>query len=83
MNIVIEVIGWMGAVAVLSGYGLLSMKKLRSDSYSYHGLNIAGSLLLAVYALWKTAIASVAVNVVWLGIGIGAVLALRRAGKRE
>ena len=78
----IEIIGWVGAVLVLGAYTFLSMKKLASDSYTYHGLNIAGSILLGVYALYKDAHASFIVNLVWMIIGIGAVFGLYKASKK-
>jgi fluoride ion exporter CrcB/FEX len=83
MNVWVEIIGGLGAFSVVGAYGLLSAKKLRSDSYGYHGLNILGSFLLALYAYWKTAVASVAVNVIWLCIGVGAVVALKRSLARK
>lgn len=71
-----EVIGWVGAALVLGAYGLLSMHKIPAHSYTYHGMNISGSLLLAGYAFWHGAVASVAVNVIWLLIGMVAVSSL-------
>lgn len=79
----IEIMGWAGAVLVLGAYAFLSLKKLASDSYTYHGLNIAGSVLLGVYALYKDANASFVVNLVWMLIGIGAVLGLYRSGSSK
>ena len=77
----VEIIGWLGAVLVLGAYTFLSMKKLASDSYTYHGLNIGGSVLLGLYALYKDANASFMVNLVWMLIGIGAVIGLFRSGR--
>ncbi len=78
-----EIIGWLGAALVLGAYALLSTRKLISDSYSYHGMNIAGSILLAIYAYYHGAHASVAVNVIWLVIGCIAVIQLLRFMRRR
>jgi hypothetical protein len=78
---IVDWMGWVGAFLVLAAYALISIKKISSDSYYYHGINIVGASLLALYALAKDANASVVVNVVWLLIGIGAVIALYRAGR--
>lgn len=76
-----EILGWTGAIMVLGAYALLSMKKLTSDSYAYHGINIVGSAFLAFYAYQKGAGANVLVNVVWLFIGGAAVFAAWKAGR--
>ncbi len=81
MDMLVEVLGWIGAVMVLGAYALLSARKLPSDSYTYHGINMIGSLFLVIYASYKVAWANVVVNVVWLVIGLIAVIALWRAGR--
>ena len=79
MSIAVECIGWAGAVSVVGAYGLLSMRKLSSDHYAYHAMNILGSFLLALYAIFKDAGASLAVNAIWMMIGIGAVASIYRS----
>ena len=69
MDPLIEIIGWLGAVLVLSAYGLLSAHRLSSRSVTYQLLNIAGSIGLVINTGWNGAIPSAAVNVIWLGIG--------------
>lgn len=81
MDMMIEVLGWVGAVMVLGAYALLSARKLPSDSYTYHGINMLGSLFLIIYASYKIAWANVLVNVVWLLIGAAAMFALWRSGR--
>ena len=79
MNLVMEIIGWVGAALVLAGYGLLSAHKLDSRSVTYQVLNIGGSLGLVINTLWNGAIPSAAVNVIWMGIGLHAVWRNSRA----
>ena len=77
MNIVFEVIGYAGAVAILLAYFLLSIGKITSGR-TYHLLNLVGAIGLlingAVHAAWP----SVVLNVVWTGIAIFSVVQLAR-----
>lgn len=81
MENLIELIGWIGAALVLIAYGAISAKRLSSESASYQGLNLAGSCCLALYALYKGAFATVAVNVVWLLIAAWALTRLLQKSK--
>jgi hypothetical protein len=69
MTLLIEIIGWAGAVLVLLAYGLLSAHRLSSRSGTYQVLNIGGSVGLLINALWNGAIPSAAVNLIWMAIG--------------
>lgn len=73
-----ELLGWVGAALVLGAYALLSAGKLSAERYTYHALNLIGSALLGAYALFHGAIASVAVNAVWMLIGAIAVAGIYR-----
>ena len=82
MNALIEIIGWLGAVLVLSAYGLLSSHRLSSRSAAYQVLNIAGSIGLVINSGWNGAIPSAGVNVIWLGIGAHALWRDARAARQ-
>jgi hypothetical protein len=69
-NLFIDVIGWIGAAALLAAYGLVSTKKLMGDSLPYQLLNLGGSMLLIVNSLYYGAYPSVGVNVVWIAIAL-------------
>lgn len=73
--IVLEVVGWAGAVALLLAYGLLSGGRAAPTSRAYRGLNLAGAVGLAVNGAAHAAWPSVALNLLWLAIGL---FALRR-----
>lgn len=79
MQLVIEIVGWVGALLVLLAYGLLSAHKLNSRSLSYQILNIAGSIGLVINSGWNGAIPSAVVNVIWMGIGAYALWQLPRS----
>ncbi|MFN2226193.1 MAG: CBU_0592 family membrane protein [Anaerolineae bacterium] len=78
-NLLIDVTGWLGAVALLSAYALVSAKKLAGDSLRYQALNLLGGGLLIVNSFYYGAFPSVGVNVVWIAIAIVTLVAGRRA----
>jgi len=78
MAVIVEVIGWGGAVAVLLAYGLVSAERVSSRSWSYQLLNIGGAIGLVINSTWNGAIPSAVVNVIWIGIGVYALTARRQ-----
>jgi len=64
----VNVIGWIGAALVLIAYGLLSIKWLAGNSYSYQALNVTGAILLVINSYYLGAYPSVGVNAAWVGI---------------
>jgi hypothetical protein len=70
MKLVVEVIGWTGALLILGAYALLSAGKLKARSLSYHLMNILGAAGFVVNSGWNGALPSAAMNVIWIGIGI-------------
>ena len=81
LSILMEVVGWIGAVLILAGYGLLSAGKLDARSPAYQWLNIVGAAGFIANSSWNGAWPSAALNVVWVGIGVAALL--RIAGARR
>lgn len=82
MEMLIEILGWIGSVEVIIAYGLNSYQRLRSDSFIFYFLNITGGLLLIIYSIYKGAYANTFINVVWVIIAIPAVIKLLRKSKR-
>ncbi|HEX8546670.1 MAG TPA: hypothetical protein VF691_06880 [Cytophagaceae bacterium] len=68
MTILIEIIGWTGALAVIIAYFLVSLNKVKSASYLYQILNLVGAILLIINTAYLKAYPSAFVNVVWVGI---------------
>lgn len=77
-RVVIEVIGWSGAVIILVSYLLLSANKLSGQSRAYQWMNVVGAACFVVNSGWNGAIPSAALNVVWAGIGIVTLTRLAR-----
>lgn len=69
-----EVIGWLGAVAVLVAYGMVTRF---GTSRLYHWLNIAGACGLLANALHHRAFPSTFVNVIWVFIGAWGITRIR------
>jgi len=75
-------IGWVGAVALLIAYALVSSKKLEGDSAAFQLLNVGGSILLAANTIFYGSYPSTFVNLIWAGIAIFSIAARRRLASR-
>ncbi|MCU0494570.1 MAG: hypothetical protein MUD01_23540 [Chloroflexaceae bacterium] len=78
VRIGIDSIGWIGAALLLFAYGLVSSKRLDGASLRYQGFNLVGSMLLTLNSAYHGAIPSVAVNVVWIIIGLSTIMRVRQ-----
>jgi hypothetical protein len=75
-------IGWVGAVALLIAYALVSSKKLEGDSAAFQLLNVGGSILLAANTIFYGSYPSTFVNLIWAGIAIFSIAARKRLASR-
>ena len=78
MDLLIELVGWAGALAVLVAYGLVSTERVSSRSWSYQLLNIGGAVGLVINSSWNGAIPSAVVNLIWIAIGMYALASRHR-----
>ncbi|MEY2423163.1 MAG: hypothetical protein QOI95_3230 [Acidimicrobiaceae bacterium] len=79
MNVIVEVLGWSGAVLVIGAY-LLSTRDIWPASGTKSAVvNVVGAALLTTNAWYHRAFPSAALNVVW--IAIGAATLARAAGR--
>ena len=81
LDLLMEVAGWIGALLILAGYGLLSAGKLDAKSPAYQWLNVVGAIGFIANSSWNGAWPSAALNVIW--VGIGAVALWRIFGKKR
>ena len=77
-----DAIGWVGAIALLVAYALVSSKRLQGDSAAFQLLNIGGSLLLAANTIFYGSYPSTFVNLVWAAIAALAIVHRRRFSSR-
>lgn len=68
-RILIETIGWTGAVLILIAYVLLSTGRLTGQSRLYQWMNVVGAACFIVNSGYNGAIPSAVLNVVWAAIG--------------
>ncbi len=78
MEVLLNVLGWIGAVLLLLAYALVSFKKIEADSQTYQWLNITASILLLVNTIYYGAYPSSFVNAVWTIIAFFAILTIKR-----
>lgn len=69
-KIVMDVLGWAGAVLYLIAYGLVSAKKVTGDSWTYQGLNLVAGAFLIINTLHLRAYPSAGLNIAWVGIAV-------------
>ena len=81
LDLFMEVVGWIGALLILAAYGLLSAGKLDAKSPAYQWLNVVGAIGFILNSGWNGAWPSAALNVVWVGIGLVALV--RIFGRRD
>jgi hypothetical protein len=73
VRFIIDLLGWLGVVALLLAYGLVSTRRVDGDGLTYQLLNLIGSGLLLINSFYFGAMPSVGVNVVWIGIALFAI----------
>lgn len=76
MNILLEIVGYAGSACLLAAYFLAARGIWPSDTKPSIILNMFGGLFLVIYQWLHNAKATVALNAIWLIIGL---LALRKA----
>jgi hypothetical protein len=77
-----DAIGWVGALALLIAYALVSSKRLEGDSAAFQLLNISGSILLAANTIFYGSYPSTFVNLIWAGIAVISIAARRHPSSR-
>ncbi len=74
-NIIAEVAGWYGALALIAAYALVSFSVIAGDGVTFQLLNLTGAMGIIVIASYKKVRQSVVLNIFW---GIVALVALVR-----
>jgi hypothetical protein len=76
-NTLIDIVGWVGAVALLMAYTFVSTRRMEGDSAPYQLLNLGGSAFLMVNSFFYGAYPSSIVNIVWISIAMFTMLRKR------
>ena len=82
-GLLVDVAGWIGAVALLLGYGLVSAGRVDGRGTGFQLLNLVGSAGLLANGIWHGAWPSAALNAVWVVIGVAALGGLVSGRRRR
>lgn len=80
LALLIEIIGWIGAVLVLGAYILASTGRLSGGSALFQWMNAIGAGAFVANTAWHGAIPSMVLNIIWSAVGF---LALVRMWRRK
>ena len=83
MSTLVDVLGWAGAASLLLAYGLTSAGRLPPEGARFQMLNLFGAFALTVNSAYHGAWPSAALNIVWIGIGVAALLRGRRRSQAD
>ncbi|MDI1297468.1 MAG: hypothetical protein PSY12_16595 [bacterium] len=81
MPLLIEIIGWAGALLVLTAYVGVSTGRMSGSSTAFQGMNALGAAFFVLNTWWHGAIPSMVLNIIWSAVGFVALwrIARRRA----
>jgi hypothetical protein len=83
MNLLIEILGWIGSIEVVAAYGLNSSQRLKSDSLTFQLLNLTGAIFLIINSLYKEAYPFTFINSVWTVISLIAIVGILRKKQKS
>jgi hypothetical protein len=82
-EILIEVVGWTGAVLILTAYLLVSAGRLTGQSPLFQWMNLVGAIGFTINSAWHGAIPSATLNVIWSAIAIVALVRIASSVRRD
>ncbi|WP_243059132.1 hypothetical protein [Nocardioides sp. SR21] len=80
--IVINVVGWLGMLLLISAYGLVTAGRITGTSLPFQLMNLFGGAFLMVNSAYYSAWPSAVLNLVWVVIGTVGLLRSRRVQDR-
>lgn len=83
MNLIIDILGWIGSIEVVAAYGLNSSQRIKSDSLTFQFLNLTGAVLLIINSIYKQAYPFTFINTVWTIIAIVAIIGILKKKKHQ
>ncbi|MCH8818726.1 MAG: hypothetical protein IIB03_00205 [Acidobacteria bacterium] len=69
-SLLVDILGWIGAIVLLVAYALVSKKQLEGDSTLYQVLNLIGSVTLMINGFYYGANPSGFLNIVWGSVAV-------------
>ena len=78
MDLLIDILGWVGSATYLLAFALNSARKVKSDSYAYQGMNIFAGVVMTYYTFAHEAYSATALNSIWAIIGVATLVNRKR-----
>lgn len=69
-TLLFEIVGWLGTIAIMAAYWLVSVGKISPISKIYQLLNLFGAGFVIINVAFHGAFPSVALNTVWFFIAL-------------
>lgn len=69
-NLIIEITGWYGTVAIVGAYFLVSFNLIGAENVIYQILNFTGAIGIVLISLYKKAYQPAVLNLIWTVIAI-------------
>lgn len=73
-KLIVEIVGWYGAVAIVAAYFLISFGLIGAESIIYQILNFTGAISIVLISFYKKAYQPAALNLIWTIIAVIALL---------
>jgi hypothetical protein len=80
LELLIEIVGWIGAGLILLGYALVSSGRIEARSVSFQLMNLLGAAGFVLNSGFHGAWPSTILNVIWIGIAAVSLARLTRGG---
>jgi hypothetical protein len=80
-DIVFELLGWYGSLALIAGFALNSFGVISAHSYAYQLINLSGALGIVAISLYKKVYQTASLNVFWVVIALVAIVNLSMGGQ--
>jgi len=78
LKLLVEIIGWIGAVEVIIAYAFNSNGRLKSDSLVFQLLNLTGAIFLILNTWYNESYPSMVINIIWTGIALSALIRIKQ-----
>jgi hypothetical protein len=78
VELLINILGWIGSIEVVAAYALNSSQKIKSDSITFQTLNLTGAIFLIINSIYKEAYPFTFINIVWAIIAVVAIVGIIR-----
>jgi predicted membrane channel-forming protein YqfA (hemolysin III family) len=78
MDLLVNVLGWTVAVAVLVAYFLATTGRVQARSYTFQWINLYGAVGLMAVSIYYHVLPNVFLNAVWALIGVVGIWSIRR-----